>query len=142
MLLIMLHQNNLRPIYEKWLQGEQVRWWTKSERLNILVQPVEFRRYIQTRYLVPATMANQPASSTANKSSGREIDDQSLRRPMASRLYQTDSVNAASQPASTLLPGKLERCRPGADVCQELHQLEKCEQFKKMSPEQWVVEVN
>jgi hypothetical protein len=26
MLLIMLHQNNLRPIYEKWLQGEQVRW--------------------------------------------------------------------------------------------------------------------
>jgi hypothetical protein len=27
-------------------------------------------------------------------------------------------------------------------VCQELQQLEKCEQFKKMSPEEWVIKVN
>jgi ribosomal protein L29 len=33
-------------------------------------------------------------------------------------------------------------CNLGADTCQELHQLEKCEQFKKMSPEQRMVKVN
>jgi hypothetical protein len=33
-------------------------------------------------------------------------------------------------------------CRLGASTCKELHPLKKCEQFKKLSPEQRAVKVN
>jgi hypothetical protein len=44
---------------------------------------------------------------------------------------------ATGWPQQPLLP-----CRSGASVCKEVHPLEKCEQFKKMSWEQRVVKVN
>ncbi len=31
MLPIVLHQNNLRPMYETWMHGEQAKWWTQTE---------------------------------------------------------------------------------------------------------------
>jgi hypothetical protein len=37
---IVLHQNNLRPMYEKWPHGEQARWWTHAERYSFLEQAV------------------------------------------------------------------------------------------------------
>jgi hypothetical protein len=39
MLPIVLHQNNLRPMYKNWPHGEQARWWTHAEKFNILEQP-------------------------------------------------------------------------------------------------------
>jgi hypothetical protein len=51
-------------------------------------------------------------------------------------------VNAVSQEVAGLwLLWKRMPCHLGAGVCQELHQLEKCRLFKKLSPEQRVVKV-
>jgi hypothetical protein len=52
MLPIILHTNNLRPMYKKWPHGEQAKWWTHAERFDIMQQPLEFRRYIMDRYKV------------------------------------------------------------------------------------------
>jgi hypothetical protein len=38
MLPVVLHQNNLRPMYRKWSHGEQAKWWTHAERLDIMDQ--------------------------------------------------------------------------------------------------------
>jgi hypothetical protein len=35
MLPIVLHQNNLRLMYEKWQHSEQTRCWTSAERFSI-----------------------------------------------------------------------------------------------------------
>jgi hypothetical protein len=37
---IVLQKNNLRPMYEKLPHAEQARWWTHTERHDILDQPV------------------------------------------------------------------------------------------------------
>jgi hypothetical protein len=34
MLPVVLHMNNLRPMYEKWPHGEQAKWWTHAERFD------------------------------------------------------------------------------------------------------------
>jgi hypothetical protein len=52
MLPIILHQNNLRPMYKKWPHGPK--WWTNAERFNIMDQPMEFHWYIKNRYYVVA----------------------------------------------------------------------------------------
>jgi hypothetical protein len=36
MLPIVLHMNNLRPMYEKWSHGVQAKWWTHAERYDIV----------------------------------------------------------------------------------------------------------
>jgi hypothetical protein len=52
MLPIVLHQNNLRPMYKKWPNGEQPKWWTHAERLDIMDQTEEFCWYIKNHYKV------------------------------------------------------------------------------------------
>jgi hypothetical protein len=66
-------------------------------------------------------------------------------KPPAShaRPAQKALVIVISQQAASGRPiHKLMLCCLGANVCQELHQLEKYGQFKKMSSEQQVVKVN
>ncbi len=67
MLPIVLHQNNLQPMYEKWLHGEKAMWWTYAEWFNILEQPAELRKYIRARYQIIATLASRVTVSTANR---------------------------------------------------------------------------
>jgi hypothetical protein len=67
MLPIILHQNNLRPMYEKWPHGEQAKWWTHAERFDIMVQPEEFRWYISYQYYVVAMLASHVAISSRRK---------------------------------------------------------------------------
>jgi hypothetical protein len=45
MLPVVLHQSNLRPMYEKWPHGEQTKWWTCAERFNIMDQSEEISHY-------------------------------------------------------------------------------------------------
>ncbi len=49
MLSVVLHMNNLRPMYKKWPHGEHARWWTHAEWFDIMLQPLEFRHYIMER---------------------------------------------------------------------------------------------
>ncbi len=46
------------PMYEKWPDGEQAKWWMHAEQFDIMQQPLEFRRYIMERYRVVATLAS------------------------------------------------------------------------------------
>jgi hypothetical protein len=67
MLPIVLHQNNLWSMYENWPHGEQAKWCTHAKRFDIMDQPEEFRRYINSWYYVVATLASQVAISSPDK---------------------------------------------------------------------------
>ncbi len=72
MLPVVLHMNNLRPMYEKWPHVEQAKWWTHAERFDVIQQPLEFRCYIQGRYRVVATLASHMVIASAGRSSGHK----------------------------------------------------------------------
>jgi hypothetical protein len=94
---IVLHQNNLRPMYEKWLHGEQARWWTHAERYSILEQPVEFMQYIRARYQVVVPLACQAAISTASRSGSCRDDGQKTKeahgKPPASQARPSQKAS-------------------------------------------------
>ncbi len=149
MLPVVLHMNNLRPMYEKWLHGEQAKWWTHAELFDLIQQPLEFRRYIMGRYRVVATLASHMVISTTNRSSGQKDGDKKKdagKQGGGGKPPQKASVNAISQQQQQQPAGRPQRpqqpCRLGASVCKEAHPLEKCDEFKKMSPEQRVVKAN
>jgi hypothetical protein len=75
MLPVMLHMNNLRPMYEKWLHGEQAKWWTHVERFDIMQQPREFRCYIMGQYRVVATLASNMVIASTTWSSMQKDGD-------------------------------------------------------------------
>ncbi len=75
MLSVVLHMNNLQPMYEKWPHGEQARWWTHAERFDIMQQPLEFRRYIMERYRVVATLASNMVISSTTRSNAQKDSD-------------------------------------------------------------------
>ncbi len=74
MLPVVLHMNNLRPMYEKWPHGEQAKRWTHAERFDVVQQPLEFRCYIQGRYRVVAMLASHMVITSAGKSCGSKDD--------------------------------------------------------------------
>ncbi len=120
MLPIVLHQNNLRPMFEKWLHGEQARWWTHAQKHDILDQPVAFRGYIRMRYQVVATLASQAAISAASRRCGRRDNSQKSKegqiKPPAdlSRPPQKVSVNVVTQQSARGKPQwKPMPCRMG-----------------------------
>jgi hypothetical protein len=81
MLSVVLHMNNLRPMYEKWPHGEQARWWTHAERFDIMQQPLEFCCYIMEHYRVVATLASNMVISSTTRSNAPEGQRQEERRP-------------------------------------------------------------
>ncbi len=156
MLPVVLHMNNLRPMYEKWPHGEQAKWWTHAELFDAMQQLLEFRRYIMGRYRVVATLASHMVIASTGRSSGQKDGDKKKdgqgKQGGGGKPPQKANVNAVTQqqqpqqqqhqqpaghPQRPQLP-----CRLGASLCKKAHPLEKCEEFKKMSPEQRVVKAN
>jgi hypothetical protein len=151
MLSVVLHMNNLRPMYEKWPHGEQARWWTHAERFDIMQQPLEFCRYIMERYRVVATLVSNMVISSTTRSSTQKDNDKKkdgLGKPGGGgKPPQKASVSAVTQQQQQQQPaGRPQRppmqCRLRASECREAHPLDKCEHFKKMSSEQRVVKAN
>ncbi len=152
MLPVVLHMNNLRPMYEKWPHGEQAKWWTHAERFDVIQQPLEFRRYIQGRYRVVATLASHMVIASAGRSSGHKDGekkkDGGQKQGGGGKPPQKANVSAVTQqPQQQQQPaGRPQKpqqpCRLGASLCKEAHPLEKCDEFKKMSPEQREVKAN
>jgi hypothetical protein len=99
MLPIVLHQNNLRLMYEKWQHYEQtsVRQIRSGSASSILDQPAEIRR-IWTRYQVIATLASRAASRVGGHRDYSQKTKETQANPPASqqRLPQKASVNAES----------------------------------------------
>jgi hypothetical protein len=151
MLPVVLHMNNLRPMYEKWLHGEQAKWWTHAERFDVIQQPLEFRRYIQGRYRVVATLASHMVIASAGKSGENKDDkkkDGGQKQGGGGKPPQKANISAVTQQSQQQQQpaGHPQRpqqpCRLGASLCKEAHPLDKCEEFKKMSPKQRVVKAN
>jgi hypothetical protein len=80
-MLPILHQNNLRPMYEKWLHGDQARWWTHAEKADILDQSEEFCRYIRGRYYLINMLASQVAISSNNTKKGNSCQPDDGQKP-------------------------------------------------------------
>ncbi len=99
MLPVVLHMNNLWPMYEKWPHGKQAKWWTHAERFDVMQQPLEFRRYIMKRYRVVATLASHMviASTSRQKDADRRM---ATRRRMAARSRGA-VVSLPRRPVST-----------------------------------------
>jgi hypothetical protein len=121
MLPVVLHMNNLRPMYEKCPHGEQAKWWTHAERFDVMQQPSEFRRYIMGRYRVVATLASHMVIASMNRSNvqknGDKKKDGQGKQGGGGKPPQKANVSAVTQ-----LP-----CRLGASLCKEAHPLEKCD---------------
>jgi hypothetical protein len=137
-------------MYEKWLHGEQAKWWTHAERFDVVQQPLEFRRYIQRRYRVVATLASHMVIASAGRSSGHKDNekkkDGGQKQGGGGKPPQKAYVSAVTQHPQQQPAGRPQRpqqpCRLGTSLCKEAHPLEKCYEFKKMSPEQRVVKAN
>jgi hypothetical protein len=102
---------------------------------------VESQRYIWAQCQIVMKLASQAAISGdgCREQSQKPMEDHCKPAAHPSRPAQKASANAVSQQAA---PAKVMPCRLGVDLCQELHQLEKSEQFRKLSPEQRVVNVD
>jgi hypothetical protein len=113
---------------------------------------LEFRRYIQGRYRVVATLASHMVIASAGNSGGSKDDkkkDGGQKQGGGGKPPQKANVSAVTQQPQQQPQqpaGRPQRpqqpCRLGASLCKETHPLEKCEEFKKMSPEQRVVKAN
>jgi hypothetical protein len=149
MLPIVLHMNNLGPMYENWPHGEQAKWWTHAERFDIMHQPLELRRYIMDRYKVVAMLASHMVISSSGKSGGQKDGDKRSKEGQGKQggggkppqKATISNITRQQQPAECPQRPPMP-CRLGASVCKEAHPLEKCEHFKKLSPEQQVVKAN
>ncbi len=119
-------------------------------RFDVIQQPLEFRRYIQGRYRVVATLASHMVIASMSRSSGHKDSDKKKdggqKQGGGGKPPQKASVNAVTQQPQQQPARRPQRpqqpCRLGASLCKEAHPLEKCDEFKKMSPEQRVVKAN
>jgi hypothetical protein len=71
------------------------------------------------------------------KSGPSKLPAAQLGPPQKAMVNAVVQQNGGSKPPPKLMP-----CRLGLSLCQELHLLEKCEQFQKMAPEQRGMKVN
>jgi hypothetical protein len=131
-------------MYEKWPHSEQARWWNHTERIDLMQQPEEFRRFILTLYHVVATWqsAPPPAEAAARRMAARSLRTGRTNREVLAGLPKGLVNVVAQQPAAGRPQRPPMSCRLGASVCNEAHLLEKCEHFTKLSPEQQVVKAN
>jgi hypothetical protein len=124
---------------------------THAEKFNIQEQQAKFRKYILTRYQVIATQASQVAISGVGRCEDHRDSSQKPKKTqsknqLGQQKQQKGMVNGVSQQPTGrfygLSPQKAHPSCLGQSVCQEAHQLEKCDKFHEMSPKQSVVKVN
>src|SRR5450830_956854 len=151
MLDIVLHINNMRPMFEKWPHSEQTRWWVRTAEMTIQQQPAAFRRHVRERYQVVATLASQAAISG--------------RKPAAEKKEVVKAAGGGGgggfgkgggggfgkgggQDKSAVQKATVNAVGPTNEVrkmrckqCGEGHGVENCPEFKKMSSEQRVAAV-
>ncbi len=63
LLHILMHLNNLRPMYEKWPHNEQTRWWVHAEGFSLLKQFLEFQKYIYPRAVQGHPQDSKPSGN-------------------------------------------------------------------------------
>jgi hypothetical protein len=98
MVPIVLYQNNLRPMYEKWPHVEQARWLNSAKQLNILKQLVEFRKYIRARSLPrwSARLQSSPTAGAAASEAKTPSPRDPGQAPASQQKLQKVKVNAVS----------------------------------------------
>src|SRR5450830_1269646 len=157
MLDIVLHINNMRPMFEKWPHSEQTRWWVKAASLTLQEQPAAFRRHVRERYQVVATIASQAAISgqkpaaekkEAWKGGGGSGGGGSGKGGGGGFGKGGGQDKSAVQKATVNAFGLANEAGPAQGIrkwrcrqCGEGHGIENCPEFKKLSSEQRVAAV-
>src|SRR5450830_1813375 len=151
MLDIVLHINNMRPMFEKWPHSEQTRWWVRAAELTLQQQPAAFRRHVRERYQVVATIASQAAISghkpaaekkEAGKGGGGGGGGGFGKGGGSGFGKGGGQDKSAVQKATVNAVGPTNEVRKmRCKQCGEGHGLENCPEFKKMSSEQRVAAV-
>src|SRR5450830_1262795 len=144
MLDIVLHINNMRPMFEKWPHSEQTRWWVRAAELTLQQQPAAFRRHVRERYQVVATIASQAAISghkpAAEKKEAGKGGGGGFGKGGGGGFGKGGGQDkSAVQKATVNAVGPTNEVRKmRCKQCGEGHGVENCPEFKKMSSEQRV----
>ena len=113
MLETALHVTTVDQMIRKWPFSEQVRLWERTVGVSPMDMPEEFRKYIEERYPVAASLAAQMEVHCGRGDGGGR---------------QKGVTNAASAVAGR-------PCKMASQGCKERHPPEFCEVFKNLSSE-------
>src|SRR5450830_266923 len=151
MLDIVLHINNMRPMFEKWPHSEQTRWWVKAASLTLQQQPAAFRRHVRERYQVVATIASQAAISGQKPAAEKKEVVKATGGGGGGGFGKGGGGGfgkGGGQDKSAVQKATVNAVGPTNEVrkmrckqCGEGHGVENCPEFKKMSSEQRVAAV-
>src|SRR5450830_855646 len=151
MLDIVLHINNMRPMFEKWPHSEQTRWWVRAAELTLQQQPVAFWRHVRERYQVVATIASQAAISGHKPAAEKKEFGKATGGGGGGGFGKGGGGSfgkGGGQDKSAVQKATVNAVGPTNEVrkmrckqCGEGHGLENCPEFKKMSSEQRVAAV-
>src|SRR5450830_620561 len=150
MLDIVLHINNMRPMFEKWPHSEQTRWWVRAAELTLQQQPAAFRRHVRERYQVVATIASQAAISGHKPAAEKK---EVVKAAGGGGGFEKGGggggfEKGGGQDKSAVQKATVNAVGPTKEIrkmrckqCGEGHGVENCPEFKKMSSEQRVAAV-
>src|SRR5450830_1065619 len=153
MLDIVLHINNMRPMFEKWPHSEQTRWWVKAASLTLQEQPAAFRRHVRERYQVVATIASQAAISGHKPAAEKKEVVKATGGGGGGGFGKGGGGGfgkgkGGGQEKSAVQKATVNAVGPTKEIqklrckqCGEGHGVENCPEFKKMSSEQRVAAV-
>src|SRR5450830_681585 len=153
MLDIVLHINNMRPMFEKWPHAEQTRWWVKAAEMTLQEQPAAFRRHVRERYQVVATIASQAAISGHKPAAEKKEVVKATGGGGGGGFRKGGSSGGGfgkggGQEKSAVQKATVNAVGPTKEIqklrckqCGEGHGVENCPEFKKMSSEQRVAAV-
>src|SRR5450830_463615 len=153
MLDIVLHINNMRPMFEKWPHAEQTRWWVKAAEMTLQEQPAAFRRHVRERYQVVATIASQAAISGHKPAAEKKEVVKATGGGGGGGFGKGGGGGfgkgkGGGQEKSAVQKATVNAVGPTKEIqklrckqCGEGHGVENCPEFKKMSSEQRVAAV-
>jgi hypothetical protein len=116
MLDLVLHVQTLQPMFEKWPQSEQIRWWRVASEVPPSEQPRRFMEFVKKQYPQVAMLAGQSALCKRADNGRQSGDDQKSKKKPAKV-----TVNAA-QAAAPAAPARPQQQQPAQHQYQQQQQ--------------------
>ena len=155
MLDLVLHVQTLQPMFEKWPQSEQIRWWRVASEVSPSEQPRRFMEFVKKQYPQVAMLAGQSALCKRTDSGRQSGDEQKNKKKPAKATVNAAQAAAPAAPARAQQQQPAQRqyqqqqqnqrqgwnnspppCRMADKGCKENHKLDRCGVFGKLSAEQ------
>ena len=155
MLDLVLHVQTLQPMFEKWPQSEQIRWWRVASEVPPSEQPRRFMEFVKKQYPQVAMLAGQSALCKRTDNGWQSGDDQRAKKKPGKVTVNAAQAAAPAAPARPQQQQPAQRqyqqqpqnqrqgwdnspppCRMADKGCKENHRLDKCGIFGRLSSEQ------